>query len=176
MKKFLHLGCGLKPIKSDKIYEVTNLDILELPGVDVVAPAYPLVFQNDTFDVVYASHLLEHYSKKMVPDVLNEWVRIIKKDGILRLSVPDFSVFVELYSQYKRLDLMSPILGAQQSFYDYHFSLFDKDTLIILMENAGLVAIHLWKPERVFHTNVWDFAQAETMGLKISLNLEGRKK
>ena len=176
MKKFLHLGCGLRAIKSNHIYNVTNLDMLELPGVDIVAPAYPLTFKDNTFDIIYASHLLEHYSKKLVPEVLKEWVRILKKDGKLRIAVPNFEVLAELYMKYKRLDLMGPILGAQHSFYDYHFSIFDEKELTTLMEGARLNAIHPWKPERVFHTDIWDFAQAETMGLKISLNLEGRKK
>ena len=142
----------------------------------MVAPAYPLTFPDSVFDMAYASHLLEHYSKKLVPEVLKEWVRILKSDGKLRLSVPNFKVLADLYVQYKRLDLMGPVLGAQHSFYDYHFSIFDEDKLTALMEQAGLIAIHPWKPERVFHTNTWDFAQAETMGFKISLNLEGRKK
>lgn len=176
MRKFLHLGCGLKPIPSDNVYQVTNLDILELPGVEIVAPAYPLTFSDNSFHIIYASHLLEHYSKRLVPQVLKDWIRVLKRDGKLRLSVPNFSVLVELYARHKNLDLMSPILGAQHSFYDYHFSIFDELTLTALMKEAGLLAIHPWKPERVFHTNTWDFSQAETMGMKISLNLEGRKK
>lgn len=175
-KEFLHLGCGLRPIQSDDVYHVTNLDILELPGVDIVAPAFPLTFPEGAFHLVYASHLLEHYSKKLVPEVLKEWTRILKQDGKLRVSVPNFAVFAELYVKYKRLDLMGPVLGAQHSFYDYHFSIFDERTLASLMESAGLVAVHPWLPERVFHTDTWDFSQAETMGLQISLNLEGRKK
>ena len=152
MKTFLHLGCGLKPIKSNSVYKVTNLDILDLPGVDIVAPAYPVTFPDKSFDIVYASHLLEHYSKKMVPDVLKEWTRILKQDGKLRISLPDFSVLADLYVKYKRLDLMGPVLGAQHSFYDYHFSIFDNQALTRLMEEAGLIAIHPWNPERVFHT------------------------
>lgn len=175
MKKFLHLGCGFRPIKSDDVYTVTNLDVLDYPGVDVVAPAFPLKFEDNIFDIVYASHLLEHYSKRLVQEVLKEWTRVLKKGGQLRVSVPNFAMLAELYIKYKRLDLVSPILGAQSSFYDYHFSIFDEITLTKIMQDAGLTAIHFWKPERVFHTNTWDFSQAETMGIKISLNLEGRK-
>lgn len=176
MKTFLHLGCGLKTIKSIDNIKVTNLDILELQGVDIIAPAFPLKIENNIFDIVYAAHLLEHYSKRMIPEVLLEWNRVLKKNGILRLSVPNFAIFAEIYMKHKRLDLMNPIIGGQTSFYDYHFSIFDEELLTDLMIKSGLTAIHLWKPERVFHGDVWDFSQAETMGYKISLNLEGRKK
>lgn len=176
MKTFLHLGCGLKTIKSTNNVKVTNLDILELQGVDIIAPAFPLKIESNFFDIVYAAHLLEHYSKRMIPEVLLEWNRVLKKNGTLRLSVPNFAVLAEIYAKYKRLDLMNPITGGQTSFYDYHFSIFDEEILTDLMVKSGLTAIHPWKPDRVFHGDVWDFSQAETMDQKISLNLEGRKR
>ena len=44
------------------------------------------------------------------------------------------------------------------------------------MEQAGLEAIHPWDFNRTSHSKFWDFSQATTQEMLISLNLEGRKK
>lgn len=56
----LHLGCG-RDIREGWI----NLDCVASPGIDVVADldacaTTPLPFEDDSFDEIYASHLLEH--------------------------------------------------------------------------------------------------------------------
>ncbi len=58
--KKLHLGCG-RNIMPDWV----NLDLVEGPGVDILANLdecenTPLPFEDDTFDEIYASHLIEH--------------------------------------------------------------------------------------------------------------------
>jgi hypothetical protein len=44
------------------------------------------------------------------------------------------------------------------------------------MEEVGLVAIHPWNFRRTLHSDYFDFSQATTWEIPISLNLEGRKK
>ncbi|MFH1903658.1 MAG: methyltransferase domain-containing protein, partial [Candidatus Omnitrophota bacterium] len=53
----INLGCGKKIRKG-----YLNLDFVKAEGVDVVHDLnqYPWPFQDDTFDEIYASHLLEH--------------------------------------------------------------------------------------------------------------------
>lgn len=58
--KKLHLGCG-RNIMANWV----NLDFVEGPGIDVLAnldecATNPLPFNDDMFDEVYASHLIEH--------------------------------------------------------------------------------------------------------------------
>ena len=47
------------------------------------------LFASQSCDGVFSSHLLEHFQYERVPDVLAEWLRVIKQGGHLMLYVPD---------------------------------------------------------------------------------------
>lgn len=169
----LHLGCGDNILPSP----FCNVDARDLPGVDTVAPIYPLVdFENEAYDLVYVSHVLEHFSHQATLNVLKEWCRVIKPGGILRLSVPSFENIVKIYEKSGKLaNVLGIVCGGQTYPHNYHYSIFDRATLTQLMEDAGLTAIHPWDCRRTEHADHWDFSQALTDGIPISLNLEGFK-
>lgn len=62
-------------------------------------------FENDSIDVVYHSHLLEHIDRKNVKNFLLEIKRVLKPNGIHRIVVPDFyflcSQYVKNYKLYQ---------------------------------------------------------------------------
>ncbi len=67
-----------------------TLDIEKRDNVDHVADAgEPLPFDDDTFDIVHASHILEHIPWQEADEVLKEWVRILKPGGVLEIWVPN---------------------------------------------------------------------------------------
>lgn len=47
------------------------------------------IFATEALDFCFSSHLLEHYHYEFVPDVLAEWMRVIKPGGYLVLYLPD---------------------------------------------------------------------------------------
>lgn len=47
-------------------------------------------FPDQTFDIVYHSHLLEHFSKSDAAGFVNECHRVLRPGGIIRVVVPDF--------------------------------------------------------------------------------------
>lgn len=65
--------------------------------------------ENDTYDFCLSSHSLEHIANPL--KAINEWLRIIKKNGYIIIIVPEksccfdhkrnYSVFSTLLSQYK---------------------------------------------------------------------------
>ena len=55
----------------------------------VVDAAGSLPFSDATFDVIYASHVLEHIPWYRTSRVLSEWTRVLKKGGWLEIWVPD---------------------------------------------------------------------------------------
>ena len=173
-KRYLHIGCGNNILP--KPFE--NLDVRGIEGVDHISEAFPLTqFKDETFDLVYASHLLEHYPRNKVELVVKEWTRILKVDGMLRLSVPSFENIVKIYQETGKLEnVIGPVVGGQTYDYEFHYCIFDKRTLTDLMKRCGLTAVHNWIYQRTTHADYWDFSQAETYDIQVSLNLEGRKK
>jgi len=177
--KCLHIGCG-KGGHSGRTAVLSgfiNLDISSVLGQDLRCNAKRLSFQTEAFHLIYASHILEHFGRTEVMLVLREWVRVLKTDGWLRLSVPDFASLARIYQERNRLcDVVGPVIGGQVDRYDYHKMIFDEQELTEMMGCAGLVAIHKWVPEKTVHGDFWDYSQARTLEIPISLNLEGRKK
>ena len=46
-------------------------------------------FGEETFDVLYHSHLLEHIDREDAPDFVVECYRVLKPGGVIRVVVPD---------------------------------------------------------------------------------------
>ena len=172
MKKYLHIGCGDNLLPKPFI----NLDIRKKRGV-TIGKAYPLKFKSNTFDLVYASHVLEHFKKKDVLKVLKEWSRVVKPGGVLRISVPGFENLTKIYKINNNLEnIIGPLMGGQTYKENFHFNVFDRKKLTSLLHQARCEAIHPWDYKRTSHSGYWDFSQATTQEIPISLNLEGRKK
>lgn len=84
--KKLNLG------SSDRILPgYVNVDALEERHPDVVSDVSCLKFAADNeFDLVRASHVLEHFTFDRVPAVLAEWKRVLRSGGYLVICVPSF--------------------------------------------------------------------------------------
>ncbi len=82
----LNLGCG-KNIKEGYI----NLDKLDSDGVDIVhdLDMFPYPFDDNTFDEIYCSHVLEHVID--LKKVMKEIYRISKPNALIKVKGPYFS-------------------------------------------------------------------------------------
>lgn len=113
-----------------------------------------LPFENDSIDVIYSSHTLEHLRREDGFRLLTECHRILKTGGIVRIVVPDFE---EIATQYVNASLpaeeflvkvgvVPPIrsgglkgkLGRLIGF--PHRCMHDTNTLLKRMEEAGFRA------------------------------------
>ena len=120
--KYLHIGCGDNVLPKPFI----NIDSRKKRGV-LNLKAYPLKFKDNSFDLVYASHILEHFNKVKVLKVLKEWVRVLKPGGILRISVPSFDNLSLIYKIDKNIDNISgPLMGGQTYKDNFHYEIFHK--------------------------------------------------
>lgn len=93
MKPYLNIGCG-------NVFHETweNIDLVaNSPQVRQHDLAKGLPYDDNTFDAVYASHLLEHISSSSAPGFIQECARVAKSGAVLRFVVPDFEVMVRSY-------------------------------------------------------------------------------
>lgn len=83
--RYLEIGPG-----NERIPGFETLNITGGKNIDyVLDAAKPLPFENNTFNLIYASHVLEHIPWYKTEEVLKEWVRILKPGGQLEVWVPD---------------------------------------------------------------------------------------
>lgn len=91
--KMLNLGCGQR-YHEDWI----NIDFTSSsPNVIAHNLLYGIPFADNYFDVVYHSHVLEHFPKSLAQNFINECFRVLKSGGIIRVVVPDLEKIVKEY-------------------------------------------------------------------------------
>lgn len=84
-QRFLEIGPG-----KTRINGFETLDIASNRHADYYWDASRrLPFEKDTFDLLYASHVLEHIAWYQTEKVLNDWVRVLKRGGVIEIWVPD---------------------------------------------------------------------------------------
>jgi SAM-dependent methyltransferase len=91
----LNLGCG------ERFHpEWVNLDLNPAsPSVQKWDLRYGLQFPNDSFHLVYHSHVLEHLPRKLGKNMLKECLRVLRPGGVIRVVVPDLEEAAREYLQ-----------------------------------------------------------------------------
>lgn len=134
-KVYIHLGCG--PINAQGFI---NVDIRPYSHIHYIQEVENLsIFPHEYADLIYASHILEHISHNKISAVLKEWWRVLKRGGILRISVPDFEKIINIYLS-ERKDIKSiigPLMGGQDNSYNFHKSVFNEHYLKELLLLTG---------------------------------------
>jgi len=124
----LNLGCD-----QWKLEHFVNIDCDISVNPDVVADAARLPFRDDTFDEIYAGHILEHMHD---PDLaLIEWRRVLKPGGVITVTVPDIERGLEEYrARMISLDWLNQIaFGSEERDGQHHQQIFTDDILIDFM-------------------------------------------
>ena len=171
----LHLGCGKRHIPG-----FVHIDAVDYPHVDHVSTIDNLSFvPDDSVQLIYTCHVLEHFKRQEVVRVLKEWYRVIEPGGSLRVSVPDFFAICKVYSKYEDINLViGPLFGRQDYLYNIHYNVFDFNSLSICLKEAGFKNIKQYEWKNTEHAEIDDFSQAyiphmdKENGILISLNVE----
>lgn len=131
----------------------TTVGLYPAPYVDIVADwSDRLPFPDDSADVIYASHVLEHISWEKTVDALIEAWRVLKVCGVLEIHVPDISKIVGAYLGGNCLDdwrhanpegdFMRWINGriyAYGNLGNHHRAIFDRPYLTRCLIAAGFI-------------------------------------
>lgn len=146
-KKIIDLGCG-EPEVSYKTDEgsVTRVDIRESCRPDYRCDLRILPFGSKEFDIVFSSHTLEHFERGEIGKVLDEWIRIMKDDGELRMVLPNLE-WAAQHIMNKEIDndVMNVLFGQQTYPENFHKCGFTPQTIEQLLAARG------------FTKFIWDF-------------------
>lgn len=118
-----------------------NVDMRELPGIDVVAPVQALPFDPGSLTEIFSSHTIEHFPElELRRKLLPYWVGLLKAGGTFRAVVPDLEAMSKDYASGKISfeELRAVVYGGQEYEGDFHFTGFTPDSLAALLTEAGL--------------------------------------
>lgn len=130
--KFLNLGCG------NRFHSAwTNIDFVSTgEGVIAYNLAQGIPFPDNFFDVVYHSHILEHFSKTAAKSFLFECYRVLRPQGILRVVIPDLEQIARTYI--KALECASS--GSQKWAANYEWILLEMYDQTVRNHSGGEMA------------------------------------
>lgn len=171
----LHLGAGGKRIPGQRW---TTIDAREDTHPDEVGDVRDLSgWADNCASDIYACHVLEHFPLAETDAILREWHRVlVPQEGRLWLAIPNFFAIVNLYSDEDvHLErLLGLLYGGQNYEENFHFTVWDYETLACQLRNCGYFNIrqHLefpWLPKPPAYR---DFSFMTINGLHCSLNVE----
>lgn len=120
-----------------------HVDIQQKYHVDIIADCRNLPFETNTLAEVRNAHLIEHFTRMEVDKLLDEWIRVLKKDGLLRIICPDFKQICSKFIK-GEIDTERALLwtyGGQIDQYDYHYWMYTPETLCALFNKHGLTGV-----------------------------------
>lgn len=174
--KKLHLGCGKL-----KLEGFINIDLDE--SADIVHDIKNLkIFEDDSISEIYASHCLEHFSRREIINILLEWKRVLKVGGILRIAVPDLEAVINLYNRDpENIYLIFGLLyGGQTNELDYHKFGFTFTTLSDTLASLGFESIKRYDTWEFLGEDLDDYSKSylphmDRNGTLVSLNIKCKK-
>jgi predicted SAM-dependent methyltransferase len=88
---------------------------------------------DNSFDVVYHSHIIEHFTKEQAAKFISECYRVLKPGGVLRISTPDLEEIINNYLNY----LNKAIEGVENAEFRYDFTLLELIDQMVREKNGG---------------------------------------
>jgi len=176
----INMGCGWRNFGSEWIH-IDGGDYKHLDSKDITK----LSFEDNSVDLIYASHILEYFDRETASEVLLEWNRALKPGAVLRLAVPDFEPMAHLYSigDYSLDSFLGPLYGKMNmgDATIYHKTVYDFVSLESILRHVGFEQIVRYDWQETDHGHIDDHSQAylphmdKESGTLMSLNIECKK-
>jgi len=99
MKIGINLGSGNQHFESTQLMKWINMDLNDRDGKIEVSGdvSKKLPFPDKHFDIMVASHIVEHLEMSIVENVIKDWMRCLKSNGTLYITVPNARALAERY-------------------------------------------------------------------------------
>ena len=172
-----NIGCGPRNFGSDWIH-IDGGDYAHISSKDI----YLKSFNKNSADLIYASHFIEYFDRNEIVIILNSWKKILKKNGKLRLAVPNFKSCAKLYinKSFPLDNFLGPLYGKMMmgNKFIYHKTVYDFKSIKKLLNDIGMRKINEYNWQKTEHSKFDDHSQAylphmdKENGVLISLNVE----
>jgi len=149
------------------------LNISDKPGVDYIGDIGNLSqFTDNSFEEIYASHVVEHVPQAKVLGMFQGIHRILKSGGKFYISVPDLDVLCHTFinpcaSQDIKFHVMRMMFGGQIDDHDYHFFGWNQTFLYDFLGKASFAQAGRVETFGIFN----DTSNYRPYGALISLNV-----
>jgi SAM-dependent methyltransferase len=128
LRNIIDLGCGVKPYEElfPFVDKMVGFDIEKNDRVDFVGVNWDLPFNDNEFDALISTQVLEHTRK--IPETIKEIKRVVKGGGLIFISVP----------------FVFPEHGAPYDYYRFTkyglIEIFSDFEIISLKESSGFIS------------------------------------
>tara|TARA_R110002012_G_scaffold282422_1_gene472136 strand:+ start:4106 stop:4648 length:543 start_codon:yes stop_codon:yes gene_type:complete len=177
----INMGCGWRDFGKDWVH----IDSGEYDHLDYVSIIDLQQFDNNSVDLIYASHVIEYFDRQEIPSLLKEWRRVLKPGGILRIAVPNFLEISRLYTEEKYpLDRFVGLLYGRMNMGKqkiYHKTTYDFESLRKVLQENMFKDVQYYDWRETSHCDFDDHSQAylphmdKDKGTLMSLNVECKK-
>ncbi len=149
--KRLHIGCGTELLEG-----WVNIDLKEAPGVQALDVGGGLPFADVEF--IFAEHFIEHLSFAEGRFFVQECRRVMRDDGVLRLSTPNLDwVWMTQYHPYEwstQEEGVRDCFWMNKAFRGWgHQFLYNAQTLTALLKDAGFEQVKMCHTGRATSIN-----------------------
>jgi predicted SAM-dependent methyltransferase len=137
----VNLGCGHLALDG-----YLNVDVRDLPGVDVIASVDRLPFERNELEEVFSAHLVEHFpQERLERELLPYWISLLRPGGLFRAVVPDIGAMITGYTEGTATyaELREVVFGGQEYEGDFHFNMYTVESFSELLTAAGMVTIEV---------------------------------
>lgn len=170
----VHLGCGESALPG-----FLNIDARPGLGVDIVADISDLTFlENDSCDLIYCSHVLEHLPTAAVAPFLRQCHARLRERGRLMVAVPDLENIFRQYLDDPYVfgasisEVVGYVFGAQDHEQNFHRTGFTYEILRGQLLSAGFDQVRRYD---AFTVGANDASLAVTYRGAVSLNVEASR-
>jgi predicted SAM-dependent methyltransferase len=163
--RIVDIGCGefkrdfngIKPIR---------VDIREECAPDYRCDVRNLPFADGSFDIVFSSHVLEHFDRMSWKSVLAEWTRLVATNGKLVLVLPNIMWAAQRMVNDKIIDndVLNVLYGAQSNPFDYHYNGLTPERVAEGLESLGF---EIKKTEHQYYNMSIEATRRESKGQEL---------
>ncbi|WP_416695865.1 class I SAM-dependent methyltransferase [Candidatus Pseudothioglobus sp. Uisw_050_01] len=180
----LHLGCWHRYIPG-----FIHIDLCDMSHIDYKSGIDDLsMFTDESVSLIYSSHNFEYFNPAEALEVLKEWSRVLKPNGLLRIALPDFDSLIEVYHKSGKIEsILGPLYGQMdiqtqtEKITLFHKTVYNFNSMSKLLGDNGFKDVKKYNWQETLHKDYDDHSQSyfphmdKENGILVSLNVEATK-